>query len=337
MPGMTEHSSEAPPTWFRLSEASWAEIGEAYRNGATAKELSALWKVSPGSIYRHAQVEGWTKKRHADDVARAHVAARRAEADEGRQAAGASPARARRADGVAASGPPPSSDPAEMKAAALTRLASAIHDGRDHEALRLSALIQRLDRLIVTAADRPDTPGAADPAARSVPQGLGEPGNRPWPKPPPEGYPDDGGHFIDWRPTREAVERETASMFRMIAFTALAMLHKPAAVHPVFMRMVYRFRRDVLGETNEDNIRQSAEYITEQTLLKLEEFAFERVDVVNPDTGMRQRLRTWPPADPPFPQPGWKRKRLQTRVPTLARSAARPPLAPEAKSRHDCG
>jgi hypothetical protein len=328
---MTDHSSEAPPTWFRLSEASWAEIGEAYRNGATARELAALWKVSPSSIYRHACRAGWTKKGSADAVARAHATARRVEADAGL------PVRARRADGVAASGPPPSSDPAEMKAAALARLASAIHDGRDHEALRLSALIQRLDRLIVTAADRPDTPGAADPAARSVPQGLGEPGNRPWPTPPPEGYPDDGGHFIDWRPTREAVERETASMFRMIAFTALAMLHKPAAVHPVFMRMVYRFRRDVLGETNEDNIRQSAEYITEQTLLKVEEFAFERVDVVNPDTGMRERLRTWPPADPPFPQPGWKRKRLQTRVPTLGRQAARPPLAPAAKSRHDCG
>jgi len=69
----------------------------------------------------------------------------------------------------------------------------------------------------------------------------------------------------------------------------------------------------------------------------LEEFAFERVDVVNPDTRIRELLRTWPPADPPFPQPGWKRKRLQTRVPTLGAQAARPPLAPEAKSRHDCG
>ncbi|PHY12971.1 hypothetical protein CSW58_08945, partial [Caulobacter sp. B11] len=119
---------------------------EAYRNGARAKELSALWKVSPGSIYRHAQVEGWTKKVSADTVARAHVAARRAEADE-RRAAGTTPVRARRADGVAASGPPPSPDPADLRAAALVRLASAIHEGRDHEALRLSALAQRLEKL----------------------------------------------------------------------------------------------------------------------------------------------------------------------------------------------
>ncbi len=309
---MTEHSSETPPTYFRLSEASWAEIGEAYRNGATAKELSALWRVAPGSIYRHACKEGWTKKVSADAVARAHVAARRAEA-EARRAAGAVSAPARRADGVAACGPPPSSDPADLRAAALARLAGAIHDGRDHEALRLSALVQRLDRLIETAGE----PGGAEAAATSVPQWPGEPGKRPWPTPPPEGYPDDGGYFIDWRPTREAVERETESMFRLIALTALAMLHKPAAVHPTFMRMVYRFRRDVLGETDEPRILRSAEAITEQALMALEDRFFERVDVVNPDTGVRERLRTWPPADPPFPQPGWKRKRLQTRVPTM--------------------
>jgi hypothetical protein len=299
--GMTDHSSETPPTYFRLSPASWAEIGEAYRNGATAKELSALWKVSPGSIYRHAQMEGWTKKHHADDVARAHVAARRAEADQ-RQAAGTASPTPRRADGVAAAGPTPSSDPADLKAAALARLAAAIHAGRDHEALRLSALVQRLEKLIETADDGSTAP------AKSVPAWPGEPGKRPWPKPPEGGYPDDGGHFIDWRPTREAVERETESMFRVIAVTALAMLIKPKEVYPVFMRQVWRFRRDFLGETSEEAVSR-AEEITEHALKRLEDAAFLRVDVVDPDTGIRKRLRTWPPTDPPFPHPGWKRKR----------------------------
>lgn len=315
--GMTDHSSETPPTYFRLSPASWAEIGEAYRNGARAKELSALWKVSPGSIYRHAQVEGWTKKHHADDVARAHVAARRAEADERRAAGTALPA-PRRADGVAAraasdGGPPLSSDPADLKAAALARLAAAIHAGRDHEALRLSALVQRLEKLIETADERDaaarQAQAAVEAEAARVPTYPGEPGARPWPKPPPEGYPDDGGSFIDWRPTREAVERETYLMFRCIAATALAMLHKPEAVHPIFMRMVFRFRRDFLGETDEPVALRSAEVITERVLTQLEDLAWERVDVVNPDTGNRERLRTWPPAEPPFPEPGWKRKR----------------------------
>jgi hypothetical protein len=168
--------------------------------------------------------------------------------------------------------------------------------------LRLSALAQRLEKLIETG-DETTAP------TKSVPTWPGEPGARPWPKPPPEGYPDDGGPFIDWRPTREAVERETYLMFRCIAATALAMLHQPQAVHPIFMRMVFRFRRDFLGETNEPVALRSAEVITERVLTQLEDLAWERVDVVNPDTGNRERLRTWPPADPPFPEPGWKRKR----------------------------
>lgn len=72
---MTRKIEEAQPTWFRLSDESWNEIRDAYRNGATAKELAIRWKVSPGSIYRHACEGGWTKKRSADAEVRAHVAA----------------------------------------------------------------------------------------------------------------------------------------------------------------------------------------------------------------------------------------------------------------------
>jgi hypothetical protein len=326
---MTDHSSEAPPTYLRLSPASWAEVGEAYVNGATAKELAALWKTSPSSIYRHAGLEGWTKKARGDAVARAHVAARRAEADERRTAGTALPAR-RRADGVAAcsardGGPPLSSDPADLKAAALERLAAAIHAGRDHEALRLSALVQRLEKLIETGDERDAAARQAQAAveaeaeveAQRVPTYPGEPGARPWPKPPPEGYPDDGGSFIDWRPTREAMEREHYLMFRCIAFTALAMLHKPQAVHPMLMRQVYAFRRDFLGETDRAQIMKNASILTERILLEVEDFAFERVDVVNPDTGVRERLRTWPPVEPPFPDPDWKPKPPRKRPPPM--------------------
>ena len=72
---MTRKIEEAQPTWFRLSEDSWNEIREAYRNGATAKELAVRWKVSPSSIYRHAWQGGWSKKRSADADARAHASA----------------------------------------------------------------------------------------------------------------------------------------------------------------------------------------------------------------------------------------------------------------------
>jgi hypothetical protein len=294
---MTDHSSEAPPTYFRLSPASWAEIGEAYRNGASAKELAALWKTSPSSIYRHAGLEGWTKKRHADDVARAHVAARRAEADERRATGAVSPV-SRRSDGVAASGPPLSSDPADLRVVALTRLASAIHEGRDHEALRLSALAQRLEKL--------GMPGAATGSA------MMDPGSS---LPPDGGWPDDGGFFVDWRPTREAVERETESMFRDIALISLAVLVAPERVHAIFRRRVYRFRRDVLGQDEPDALAE-AERITETVLRPLEKTIMD-FNGATPRPAVRKPARTWPPAKPPFPDPGVAPRRTAPPPPPL--------------------
>jgi hypothetical protein len=63
------------PAHYRLSKESWAEIMEAYRNGATARELAVKWKVAPGSIYYHAGREGWGKKTNGDEQARAHARA----------------------------------------------------------------------------------------------------------------------------------------------------------------------------------------------------------------------------------------------------------------------
>jgi hypothetical protein len=299
---MTDHSSEAPPTYLRLSPASWAEVGEAYVNGATAKELAALWKTSPSSIYRHAGLEGWTKKQRGDAVARAHVAARRAEADERRAAGTALPSR-RRADGVAAAsasdgGPPLSSDPADLRAAALTRLASAIHEGRDHEALRLSALAQRLEKL--------GLPGAATGSA------MMDPGSS---LPPDGGWPDDGGFFVDWRPTREAVERETESMFRDIALISLAVLVAPERVHAIFKRRVYRFRRDVLGQDEPEALAE-AERITETVLRPLEKTIMD-FNGPTPRPAVRKPARTWPPAKPPFPDPGVAPRRTTPPPPPL--------------------
>ncbi|MGH1557056.1 hypothetical protein ACRAWD_03135 [Caulobacter segnis] len=155
---MTRAHPDAPPTWFRLSEASWAEIAAEYRNGATAKDLARKWKVSPTSIYRHAGKEGWTKKAHGDAVARAHAEAH----EEARVQARLPepPARRDRAttDDAAVeafNAAPLSTDPADLRNAALARLAAAIHGGRDREALRLTTLADRLTRLTA-----PEPPGA---------------------------------------------------------------------------------------------------------------------------------------------------------------------------------
>lgn len=76
---MTRALPDAPATHFRLSPESWAEIAEAYRNGASARQLAAKWRVSPSTIYRYACRDGFTKKRASDAVARAHARALDAE------------------------------------------------------------------------------------------------------------------------------------------------------------------------------------------------------------------------------------------------------------------
>lgn len=77
---MTRAYVEAPATHYRLSDETWAIIAEEYRDGATAKDVGAKWKVAPSSVYRHACRDGWTKKSMGDARARAH--ARMVEAEE---------------------------------------------------------------------------------------------------------------------------------------------------------------------------------------------------------------------------------------------------------------
>lgn len=88
------------PSHYRLSPETWVEIVEAYRDGATARELAVKWKVAPGSVYYHACKDGWSKKKNGDDRARAH--ARAVEADHTRHTESAPDARAARLfDGIA--------------------------------------------------------------------------------------------------------------------------------------------------------------------------------------------------------------------------------------------
>ena len=70
---MTRAYAEAPATHYRLKPETWAIIAEEYKNGATAKELGAKWKVAPSSVYRYACRDGFTKKGMGDARARAHA------------------------------------------------------------------------------------------------------------------------------------------------------------------------------------------------------------------------------------------------------------------------
>jgi hypothetical protein len=274
---MSKSHPNAPPTWFRLSQASWAEIATEYRNGATAAELARKWKVSPTSIYRHACKDGWTKKANSDAVARAHA---QAAADDGPLAPPFD--EISRANDASEEASPLSTAPAALRDAALARLAAAIHDGRDHEALRLTTLADRLSRL--TAPEPPSTTALGGATA--------------------DGFDDERAKllmtgFVDWRPTKAAVEHETDLMFRSIYLLALAMLLKPESVPVLFKRRVMRFRRDYLGEDDVDAL-QAAERTTAYALKELD-ITFMDFNGPEPRLARKVPARTWPPSRPPYP------------------------------------
>jgi hypothetical protein len=270
----------ARPTWFRLSDASWAKVAAEYKNGATAAELSAKWKVSPSSVYRHACQDGWTKKVHGDAVARAHAEA---------QTEAETMARFRQPTPLpgeiwlmddeavdAFNAAPLSTDPSDLRNAALARLASAIHGGRDHEAMDGSADIEGYDK----------------ERAKLLMRG-----------------------FVDWRPTRAAVEHETEYMFRTVFLLALAMLLKPENAPKLFRRRVLRFRRDYLGEDDPQAL-EAADRVSERIL---KEFDIPFMDFNGPEPRPARKLpaRTWPPSRPPYPS----RRRLAEETAWTAKAA----------------
>lgn len=274
---MTKSRPDAPPTWFRLSEDSWAKIAAEYRNGATAGELARKWKVSPTSVYRHACKDGWTKKASSDAVARAH-----AEAEADVRPLKPAPDAEQPANGAPVESTPLSTAPADLRDAALTRLAEAIKEGRDHEALRLTTLADRLARL--TAPEPPSLTALAGTA--------------------PAGFDEERAKqlmtgFVDWRPTKAAVEHETDLMFRSIFLLALAMLLKPGSVPALFKRRVARFRRDYLGEDDAEAL-EAAERATAYALKELD-ITFMDFNGPEPKPARKVPARTWPPLRPHYP------------------------------------
>jgi len=66
-------SIEAPATHYRLEPETWELAIEEYRNGASAKDVAAKWKVAPSSVYRQAALMGAGKRAVGDARARAHA------------------------------------------------------------------------------------------------------------------------------------------------------------------------------------------------------------------------------------------------------------------------
>lgn len=174
--------------------------------------------------------------------------------------------------------PPLSTDPSDLKAATLARLAAAIRAGRDQEALRLTTLVDKLGKLSESGeTGREAFADDHDPErARLMLTG-----------------------FVDWRPTRAHVEHETAYMFRSIFLIALFMLEKPEQVPGLFKRRVMRFRRDYLGEDDPEAL-EAAEELTDYLLRGYDQLFMDFTED-EPRPARKLPARTWPPPRPPYP------------------------------------
>lgn len=116
---MTKAYVDAPATHFRLKPETWAIIAEEYKNGATARDIGAKWKVAPKTVYRYACRDGWTKKTMGDARARAH--ARMVEEEEAASRS-LNPIGSRALKSLFA--PPPADDPEMTDPAALAKQAT---------------------------------------------------------------------------------------------------------------------------------------------------------------------------------------------------------------------
>lgn len=135
---------------------------EAYRDGATARELAVKWKVAPGSVYYHACRDGWGKKTNGDDRARAHARAVEA-ADAVRAEAGPDDKAARLFDGIGEAVDEDDEADHFLLARAATRASGRAMRGRLWtEAKALAGLAEAYARLNDRAVSAPPTAARMD-------------------------------------------------------------------------------------------------------------------------------------------------------------------------------
>lgn len=152
--------ADAPPTWYRLSDESWAEIRRDYQDGATARELASRWRVAASSIYRRSREGGWGKKSGSDALARENVRAIEAEEQADGEAAwpGTKGPRTPLRPGALAAlfeaGPDEEAvSAADLSHTAVQAAGRAMRQGLLAEAQTLARLAEALGRVAVRAPD----------------------------------------------------------------------------------------------------------------------------------------------------------------------------------------
>lgn len=238
-------------THFRLTEDSWKLIAEAYRNGATARELAAKWKVSPTTIYRYACRDGFTKKHHSDAIARANARKWAEEEAAGYAALGMTEEynEARRLAGLAPVDPPPpppapDADPPAMRRRALEDMSRAMASGRIAEAERLGRLVGTLDRIGGGGGGGPSGSDDDEDSFENGAPGFIEPG-----------LPYDHPRMKAWRRFAKAQGREqdlkaeeaAERLWPLIRQVATAMLGDACHGPALFSRAVLKWRKENLG------------------------------------------------------------------------------------------
>ena len=227
---MIKNRPNGHATHFRLSPESWLLILEAYRDGATAKELAARWKVAPGTIYRYVRERGFTKKVNSDGIARAH-----AQAMDDEEAADL----ARRNDPTT---PAPDSDPVALRKQAMTDMARALAAGRTAEAERLGRLILTLDKMSGRTGGGDDDPDYTEFERNGV--SFIDPAE-----------PHDSPRRKAWRAFAKDMTRKdilkgedyASKLMPLIEKVAVGMLGDRSTAPAVFSRAVFRWRAETFG------------------------------------------------------------------------------------------
>lgn len=132
------------PAHYRLSDATWEIILEAYRQGATARELTAQWRVSEHALRKRITVHGATKRDWGDAEALKQAGAWREAAEARARAEAARTASLFREADATAEG---AADPAALARRATAASGRAMRKGLWIEARALAGLAESYARL----------------------------------------------------------------------------------------------------------------------------------------------------------------------------------------------
>lgn len=135
---------------WRLGAETWAIILEEYRNGATAPELSAKWRVSIHAIRKKVTETGAAKRDHGD----AQALAQARDWDASREAART--AFRRRVEGLFRTGGQPAEDtdmPGRLSRQAMQAAGRAMRAGQWEEARALLAFGETFQKVAVQERD----------------------------------------------------------------------------------------------------------------------------------------------------------------------------------------